>query len=72
MKVLVVDDNKNDRMLLSKMLHKNIYEVKEAGNGVEALEQIERGTPDIMISDIMMLHMDGFMPIIDIRKKRSK
>jgi PAS domain S-box-containing protein len=60
MKALVVDDKINNRKLLSKMLGSRGYEVIEAGNGMEALEQVKKETPDIIISDIMMPVMDGF------------
>lgn len=60
MKVLIVDDNKNDRMLLTKTLASNGYETAEASNGVEALASIKESKPDLIISDIMMPVMDGF------------
>ncbi len=71
MKVLVVDDNRLDRLMLSKMLSSNNYEVIEAGNGVEALELISSQKPDMVVSDIMMPVMDGFMLLREIRKSRS-
>ena len=71
MKVLVVDDNRLDRLMLSKMLSSNNYEVVEAGNGVEALELISSEKPDIVVSDIMMPVMDGFTLLREIRKSRS-
>ncbi|HEX7628645.1 MAG TPA: PAS domain S-box protein, partial [Candidatus Methanoperedens sp.] len=71
MKVLVVDDNRLDRLMLSKMLLSNNYEVVEAVNGVEALELISSQKPDIVVSDIMMPVMDGFMLLREIRKSTS-
>jgi PAS domain S-box-containing protein len=71
MKVLVVDDNSLDRLMLFKMLSSNNYEVVEAGNGVEALELISSEKPDIVVSDIMMPVMDGFTLLREIRKSRS-
>jgi signal transduction histidine kinase len=67
MKVLVVDDNKKDRLLLSKRMLSQRYEVLEAGNGYEALEKVETEPPDIIISEIMMPEMDGFMLIRKIK-----
>ena len=60
MKVLAVDDTKNDRLLLTKILSSAGYDVKSASNGIEALEMIENEKPDLIISDIMMPEMDGF------------
>lgn len=70
MKVLVVDDNKNDRLLLSTLMKSRSYVVSEAGNGIEALEQIEKETPDIIVSDIMMPEMDGFMLLQSLKENR--
>ena len=60
MKVLVVDDTKNDRLLLTKIMLSAGYYVESACNGVEALEKIEIEKPDLIISDILMPEMDGF------------
>jgi len=60
MKILVVDDNINDRELLFELLNAQGYEVTCASNGVEALEKIRESKPDFVISDIIMPEMDGF------------
>lgn len=60
MKILVVDDNKKDRLLLVKIFESNGYKVSEACNGIEALESIERSKPDFIVSDVFMPKMDGF------------
>lgn len=71
MKVMIVDDNKFDRMMLSKMLVFNKYDAVEAGNGIEALKLISKEKPDIVVSDIMMPEMDGFSLLREIRKSKS-
>jgi CheY-like chemotaxis protein len=71
MKVLVVDDNKNDRMLLFTLLKSRSYDVSQACNGIEALEQIEREMPDIIVSDIRMPEMDGFMLLQSLKENRK-
>jgi PAS domain S-box-containing protein len=68
MKVLVVDDNKDGRLLLSKLLTSNNYEVNEACNGAEALEFLKASKPDLIISDILMPEMDGFTLIRELNK----
>ena len=60
-----------DRMMLSKMLVYNKYDVIEAENGIEALELISKENPDIVVSDIMMPEMDGFSLLREIRKSKS-
>jgi PAS domain S-box-containing protein len=72
MKVLVVDDNKEGRMLLSKLLTSNNYEVKEVCNGIEALESLKISKPDLIISDILMPGMDGFTLIRELNKDISR
>jgi signal transduction histidine kinase/DNA-binding response OmpR family regulator/HAMP domain-containing protein len=59
-KVLVVDDEANIRRLLHQELEAEGYLVNEAKDGVAALESIKRDRPDLIITDIMMPHLDGF------------
>ena len=60
MKILVVEDTDDSRVLLVDLLEVQGYEVESAINGVEALEKIRIAPPDIIISDILMPEMDGF------------
>jgi DNA-binding response OmpR family regulator len=59
-KILIVDDNKTVRTLLSINLKKAHYEVIEADNGVQGLDVVNEQLPDLVISDILMPQMDGF------------
>ncbi|MDD5615333.1 MAG: response regulator [Candidatus Methanoperedens sp.] len=67
-KILVVDDNKNDRMLLRELLSTNNYDVSEACNGIDALRYVRTSKPEIIISDIMMPEMDGFTLLRELKK----
>ena len=60
MKILIVDDNADDRVLLERALMNEGYSVSSATNGVLALESALDSSPDLIISDIMMPEMDGF------------
>ncbi len=71
MRVLIVDDNKNNRTLLSEMLTYKNYKVAEACNGIEALACIKASKPDLIISDIMMPGMDGFTLLRELKKEKS-
>ncbi len=56
--LLIVEDNKDLSSFLKKHFSKH-YKTKVATNGEEALKQIERSQPDIIISDVMMPKIDG-------------
>jgi CheY-like chemotaxis protein len=71
MKVLAVDDTKNDRLLLTKILSSAGYDVKSACNGIEVLQMIENEKPDLIISDIMMPEMDGFRLCMELKKNHG-
>ena len=60
MKVLVVEDTEDSRILLEDNLRVQGYEVISAENGVEALQQLRQSHVDLIVSDILMPEMDGF------------
>lgn len=60
MKVLVVEDVEDSRVLLEDILVSEGYEVTTASDGLEALQQVKKIQPDLIISDILMPEMDGF------------
>lgn len=57
-KVLLVEDNTELLQLLVEMFS-SLYQVYTAGNGEEALEQVNKEIPDLIISDVMMPVMTG-------------
>ncbi|HEX7028264.1 MAG TPA: diguanylate cyclase [Gammaproteobacteria bacterium] len=72
-KVLVVDDSKFFRTILTRLLRLQNYQVLEAVNGVEALNVIE-DNPDIklVVTDYMMPEMDGFTLTKRLRRKYGR
>lgn len=59
-RVLVVDDQDTNRLLLRDLLEAQGHEVSEAVDGTEALQRIGDATPDVVLLDIGMPGMDGF------------
>ena len=57
--VLVVDDEASIRDILSFYLKRAGYQVLTAGNGLEALDEMSRSRPDLIISDLRMPEMPG-------------
>lgn len=58
--ILVVDDDKHTRMLLSAILKNANYTVTAAADGREALKVLSREHIDLVVLDIMMPQMDGY------------
>ena len=58
-KILVVEDEESLRLLYEEELKAEGYEVLTAGNGREAIQQLETGKPDLVLLDIVMPVMDG-------------
>jgi diguanylate cyclase (GGDEF)-like protein len=58
--VLVVDDDPFIARLLEIELRAAGYDVRVAGDGVQALEAAQERSPDLVLADVMMPNMDGF------------
>jgi DNA-binding response OmpR family regulator len=65
--VLIVDDEPMARTLLRLMLVRAGFNVSEAENGSDALAKVKKNRPDIVLLDVMMPGMDGFMVCESIR-----
>jgi len=69
-RILVVDDEKMTRMNLDHVLTKEGYEVVTAANGMEALEVLEKGGLDLIVTDFKMQKVDG-MGILEKAKAKD-
>jgi DNA-binding response OmpR family regulator len=58
-RVLLVEDEANQRLLYKQELEEEGYEVDVAADGREALDHLEGNRPDIVVLDISMPGMDG-------------
>ncbi len=71
-KVLVVDDDPVNRMVLEELLDDEPYELETAESGEEALESCARFQPDLVLLDIMMPGIDGFETCAQLRRDESQ
>ncbi len=58
--LLIVDDEGNLRSMLSAALRHHGFTVTEAENGRQALEQVAKEHPDLLVLDVMLPELDGF------------
>ena len=65
--VLLVEDDQPTREMMMRTLEKADWAVAEAGNGREALDQLDRQKPNLILLDLMMPVMDGFDFLIEMR-----
>jgi len=57
--ILIVEDDKNQRLLYEQELTLEGYEIVTAPDGKEALEKVQEHLPDVIIMDINIPKMDG-------------
>jgi PAS domain S-box-containing protein len=65
--VLVVDDDPDARLIVSRILRDYRVQVIEATSGAEARAALDRATPDVLLSDISMPTEDGYAMMRRIR-----
>jgi len=72
MRVLVIDDSRTVRIIIGQILRELGMEVVEAGNGLEALEQIRQNPDvDLMLVDWNMPEMNGIDFVRAVRSQRA-
>ncbi len=70
-KILIVDDEEKIRKVLREYAEFEGFSVVEAGDGGEAIEEAKEQDFDIIIMDIMMPKIDGYMAVKEIRKYKD-
>jgi DNA-binding response OmpR family regulator len=68
-KVLLVDDEDQLRRVMRDLLERDGYSVTEARDGVEALDQIDRHAPDIIVLDLNLPGLDGYGVLSHLRSR---
>ena len=67
-RILIAEDDRELRQLFQHVLMKNGYAVTGVADGKEALDAMDRGYYDLIISDIMMPVMDGYELVSSLRQ----
>jgi PAS domain S-box-containing protein len=68
MKILIVDDNRDDRRLLRYIVEKKGHQPIEAEDGLEGLRMAKLHMPDLIISDALMPIMDGYQFLKSVKE----
>jgi len=68
-RVLLVDDDKDQRERLRGWLEGEQWVVQETANGREALSRLQADKPDVILLDLMMPEMDGFAVVAALQKE---
>ena len=72
MRALVIDDSRTVRIIIGQILREIGMDVLEAGNGVDALEQLDRHPDvDLLLVDWNMPQMNGFDFVRAVRSRRA-
>jgi CheY-like chemotaxis protein len=68
-KVLLVDDEDSLRRVMKDLLEREGYHVAEARDGVQALDQVDRVAPDIIVLDLNLPGLDGYGVLSQLRSR---
>ncbi len=70
-KVLIIDDDQQNREMLDRIIRKEGFEVMQAVNGRQGLEQVQADPPRLILLDLMMPEMNGFEFLAELRHRES-
>ncbi len=68
-KVLLVEDEEQLRRVMKDLLEREGYIVAEARDGVQALDQVDRHAPDIIVLDLNLPDLDGYSVLQQLRSR---
>jgi len=68
-RILVVDDEENTRLALTRLLSREGYEVKTAANGLEALNSLRNNPAELIITDLNMPEMNGLSFLRELNRE---
>jgi type II secretory ATPase GspE/PulE/Tfp pilus assembly ATPase PilB-like protein/CheY-like chemotaxis protein len=67
--VLLVEDEEPLRRVMKDLLEREGYRVVEAGDGVKALEQVDRHAPNVILLDLNLPGLDGYAVLDQLRSR---
>jgi DNA-binding response OmpR family regulator len=70
-KILIVEDDVFVREIYNTKFLKEGFDVISAENGVQALEKLSQGIPDLILLDIVMPYMDGIEALKKIKENKN-
>ncbi|CAG7640200.1 Transcriptional regulatory protein SrrA [Paenibacillus solanacearum] len=65
--ILIVEDERRMRELIADYLEEEGFDIRQAANGYEAMDQVRSSPPDLVVLDLMMPGMDGYEVCKQIR-----
>jgi type II secretory ATPase GspE/PulE/Tfp pilus assembly ATPase PilB-like protein/CheY-like chemotaxis protein len=69
--VLLVEDEDHLRRVMKDLLERDGYTVTEARDGVQALDQVDRFAPDVVILDLNLPGLDGYSVLAQLRSRAA-
>ncbi len=69
--VLLVDDEDDLRRVMRDLLEREGYSVQEARDGVQALDQVDRHAPDVIVLDLNLPGLDGYGVLSQLRSRSA-
>ena len=67
--ILLVEDEVHLRQVLKEMLERDGFTVIEAGDGIQALEEVDHAAPDAVVLDLNLPRLDGFGVLARLRSR---
>jgi DNA-binding NtrC family response regulator len=67
--ILIIDDDRHMRLMLTRVLQRAGHAVREAENGFEGVTKFRERCPTLVISDILMPRMEGIETILALRRE---
>lgn len=68
LKVLVIEDNKQNMYMITYLLESYSYEVIQSFNGIDGIQRAKEEKPDIILLDIQLPEMDGYAIASELMK----